>query len=331
MRLARPFFKLPLRVDIECLRAEVSALAPQAWVPHPNRIEGNTSIRLISSAGAENDDVHGPMAPTIHLQQMPYVRQLLADFGVVWSRSRLMQLAPQAQVPEHADINFHWFNRVRVHIPVFTNPAVRFHCGDEAVHMAAGEAWVFDNWRMHRVENLSTEARIHLVADTTGSASFWRFVAESLRPDQVVRQHTFDPSRDATVLTERLAPSPVLHPAEIEVVVHDLRRELVPKVDDEKGRSHAANFARMLEEFTQDWRQVHSLHGQEPSGWPFFLSLRDALRSVCKVQAKDLIARTNGIDALMIIEGRLLRHVLHLPAGQDPARRNVPAPNEQPV
>ena len=319
MRLPRPFFKLPLTVDLERLRVEVAALAPHAWAPHPNRIEGNTSVRLISSQGEENDDVHGPMAPTAHLRQMPYVRQLLADFGVVWSRSRLMQLAPHAQVPAHADVNFHWFNRVRVHIPVITNPQVLFHCGDDVVHMAAGEVWLFDNWRMHRVENQSAEHRIHLVADTTGSASFWRFVAESLRAGAQVRQHLFDASRDAEVRTERVPPEPVLHPAEIEMVVQDVRRELAPKVDDEKGRAHAANFGHMLGEFAQDWRQVHSLHGQDPAGWPSFLSLRDGLRKVCATQARSLIARTNGIDMLTIVEGRLLRHVLHLPVSQDPA------------
>jgi hypothetical protein len=46
---------------------------------------------------------------------------------------------------------------------IFTRPEVRFHCGGEAVHMAAGEAWLFDNWRLHRVENPAPHERIHLV------------------------------------------------------------------------------------------------------------------------------------------------------------------------
>jgi hypothetical protein len=54
---------------------------------------------------------------------MPYLRQVLAGFGVVWGRSRLMRLAPGASVPEHADINYHWHTRVRLHVPVFTQPA----------------------------------------------------------------------------------------------------------------------------------------------------------------------------------------------------------------
>jgi hypothetical protein len=320
MRLARPFYKLALRINLDRLRSEVAALPEDAWVAHPNRIDGNTSVRLISAGGGENDEVHGPMAPTAHLKGMPYVRQLLADFGVVWSRSRLMQLAPRAQVPEHADINFHWFNRVRIHIPVITNPQVRFHCGDQAVHMGEGEVWLFDNWRLHRVENQSDQARIHLVADTTGSASFWRYVADSMRPDVSVRQHLFDPNRDAQVLTERQPPWPVLHPAEIELVTQDLRREFLPAVDDSAGRERAATLGLLLEELTQDWRQVYSIHGQDRSGWSTYLSLRDGLRKSCAQLLNGIIAKTNGIDALSVLEGRLLRAVLHLPPEADPGR-----------
>jgi hypothetical protein len=73
-------------------------------------------LRLISVDGGENDEVDGLMKPTPALQHLPYVRQVLASFAVVWGRSRLMRLAPGAQVVEHADINYHWHYRVRIHI-----------------------------------------------------------------------------------------------------------------------------------------------------------------------------------------------------------------------
>ena len=38
--------------------------------------------------------------------------------------------------------------------------------------MAAGEAWLFDNWRLHQVENPTDSERIHLVGDTSGNAAF---------------------------------------------------------------------------------------------------------------------------------------------------------------
>src|SRR5882724_7553767 len=139
MRLSKPFYRLPVRFDVARLTAELAALAASAWARHPNAIPGNSSLRLISVDGGENDEVDGEMRATPHLAQSPYLRQVLASFGVVWSRSRLLKLAPGAEVPEHADINYHWFNRVRLHIPIETRPEVRFYCGDRGVHMAAGE------------------------------------------------------------------------------------------------------------------------------------------------------------------------------------------------
>ena len=165
-------------VGVEQRLVEVASLPEDAWAPHPNHIAGNTSLRLISVEGGENDDVDGVMKPTPHLAKLPYVRQVLASFGAVWSRSRLLRLDPGAVVPEHSDINYHWFYRVRVHIPIVTRPEVLFHCGGETVHMRGGEAWLFDNWRLHCVENPTPDARIHLVADTSGSASFWQFAAQ---------------------------------------------------------------------------------------------------------------------------------------------------------
>ena len=43
-----------------------------------------------------------------------------------------------------------------------------FTCGDETVHMAAGECWVFDSFLRHDVQNKGDAQRIHLVLDTVG-------------------------------------------------------------------------------------------------------------------------------------------------------------------
>ena len=69
MRLPKPFYRLPLRFDVERLRAEVAAMPAQAWVRHPNDIQGNSAVRLISVDGSENDDVIGRMQATPHLEQ----------------------------------------------------------------------------------------------------------------------------------------------------------------------------------------------------------------------------------------------------------------------
>lgn len=309
MRLPKPFYRLPVRFDAARLREEVGALPAAAWAAHPGKIEGNSSVRLISVAGGETDAVNGVMLPTQHLQRCPYVRQILASFGVVWSRSRFMRLAPHSNVPEHADINYHWFNRVRLHIPVITRPEVRFHCGDQSVHMAAGEAWLFDNWRLHRVENPCADERIHLVADTTGTSRFWQLAAQADSASEV-RDLPYDPARNAEPMTERTTPPVVMPPAEVELQAMDLRSELALRTDTPEGRGRLARYHGMLDAFCRDWRQIYLLHGDRPSGWPEYARLREAIRTASRQLAEGIAARTNGVDIHTVLEGRLLRHVL---------------------
>lgn len=312
MRLPKPFFRLPLRFDVDRLRAEVAALPARAWASHPNAIQGNSAVRLISVDGGENDDVNGRMQVTSHLQQSPYIRQILAGLGVVWSRSRLLRLAPGATVPEHADINYHWFTRVRLHIPIVTRPEVRFYCGDQSVHMGAGEAWVFDNWRSHRVENFTSEERIHLVADTSGSASFWRMVAQSESAGEV-KQVPYVEGREVMPLTERATLPRVMMPAEVDFLVLDLRSELVAQENIPDARMRLARYHGMLEALCKDWRQLYALYGDEPPGWAEFVRLRDSIRNASRELSPGLVMRTNGVGVHQVLEGRVLRAMLSLP------------------
>jgi hypothetical protein len=310
MRLSRPFFQLPVLFDVTRLQAEVAALPDEAWVSHPDHLAGNSAARLISAGGGETDSVHGQMLPTPWLEAMPYLRQALAGFGVVWSRSRLMRLAPGAGVPEHADINYHWHTRVRLHIPVFTQPEVRFHCDGQSVHMAAGEAWIFDNWRRHHVENNADAERIHLVADTTGTAAFWRFACGPTLPRDRWRTVAWNPGDDAPLLTENDQRSPIMPAAEVQWLVDDLRAELTAAIDTPDAKARLARFGLLLESFVFDWRQLCALHGVGGRGRPEFLRLVGAVREAAQPLADGLVMRTNDVGALLVLEKRVLQHLV---------------------
>jgi hypothetical protein len=310
MKLTQPFFRLPLRFDAARLHAEIEALPAGAWARHPTGFQGNSSVRLISPNGGDNDEFYGQMRPTVHLRNCPYIRQVLASFGVVWSRSRLMKLDPHSSVPEHADINYQWFNRVRLHVPIVTRPEVRFHCGGQEVHMAPGEAWLFDNWRRHRVENPTDHTRVHLVADTTGTAAFWDFVARSgAAPADATLE--FRPDRDPELLTERVQPRPVMPPSEVELLVSDFRGELVPREESADARARLLRYHGLLQGFCFDWRQLYVLHGENPRARPEYTRLLAAMREAARPLAEGLVMRTNQMEAHMVLEGRLLRHLLH--------------------
>lgn len=178
MKLPAPFIELPIRFDAGTMTAEIAAIEETHWRPHPQGLPGNSMLPLIAVDGDPADESFaGQMLPTQHLQRCPYVTQVLASLGATLGRTRLMRLAGQAEVSRHVDQGYYWAERVRVHVPVVTQPTVRFECGDAAVNMAAGECWIFDTWRQHRVLNDTQQARIHLVVDTVGGGAFWDLVA----------------------------------------------------------------------------------------------------------------------------------------------------------
>ena len=52
--------------------------------------------------------------------------QVMASIGAVWGRTRLMRLSGHAEVTPHVDINYYWRERVRVHVPIVTQPTRAF-------------------------------------------------------------------------------------------------------------------------------------------------------------------------------------------------------------
>jgi hypothetical protein len=314
VKLPKPFYRLPVRFDVGRLRAEVEALPASAWSRHPKEHEGNTAARLITVGGGDNDHINGEMRPTPALTACPYIQQALASFDTVWSRSRLMRLAAGAEVPAHGDMNRHWFHRVRVHIPVATRPEVRFHCGGESVHMAAGEAWIFDNWREHRVLNGSPEARIHLVADTAGTSAFWRLVAKAQsdsfdRPAPDVPLIEFDANARPQLLIERFNTAPVMAPAEVEQLAFDLLGDLAPADERLESRAAVDQFIASVIDFCHDWRALWSLVGEAPAGRGRYEQLIDATRKRV-AQLPHVKLASTGYSALAVLRARLFSHLL---------------------
>jgi|GEM_PF-1816961 len=184
MRLAEPFTQLPLTCDVERLRAELAQLTDGDWRAHPSSFFGNSAALLITVDGGNNDDLghSGQFRATALLERLPYTRSVMRALAAPLSRSRYMRVAPGCSVPRHNDVGWHWFRRVRVHIPVVTSRTVIFHCADKQVHMAAGEAWIFDNFEEHAVDNHSDAFRVHLVVDVVPTVEFFELVARGRHP-----------------------------------------------------------------------------------------------------------------------------------------------------
>lgn len=308
MRLSRPFIRLPFVFAADALAEEMRALLAEAWLAHPSGLIGNSAIPLISRDGGDNNDFSGRMAPTPHLDHCPYHRQVMASFGEVLARSRLMRIEPGCEVPPHVDFNYHWRSRVRIHVPVVTAPEVRFHCGESRVHMEAGSCWIFDSWRRHRVINGSQQDRVHLVIDLAGSSRFWRRVrAELAAPSEPVFLPP-DPRAEVALMTERYNQSPVMAPGEVDGLVAELVADFSAASSNDPHL--VRRYQELLEDFAQDWRELWQQHGPEPAGRPHYRGLIERTMRSLHPDRRALVTASNGIGVNPVIVQRILRAAL---------------------
>ncbi|MGK0410119.1 MAG: hypothetical protein ACJASB_002280 [Shewanella psychromarinicola] len=299
MKLPHEFYQLPFSFDVGQLTKEIEQFTESDWVTHHEGFQGNSAIPLISVNGEFNNDFKGPMKPTLALDKSPYIKQILASFGEVLSRSRLMRLAPGAQVPLHSDINYHWYKRVRVHIPITTTEQVQFFCHNKQVHMGAGECWIFDSWKHHKVENNSDQYRVHLVIDLAGSSQFWRTVfqhSRSIVDDQSTALSSqfvgFNPNSPATFITEQFNSPLIMPAAEVEYLTNELLTEI--NHNAQNTTEEVSAFRLLMAEFVADWRMLWLQFECTKAGWAHYHALRQQTMVKASQCAKSLQLMHSG-------------------------------------
>lgn len=291
MRLTKPFIQLPCQFDHRVLQAEIDALPPASWRAHPQGFEGNAAVLLVSQNGQDNDWTHGPMQATQWLEHLPYLRTVLASFKAPIGRTRLMRIQGDASVPKHTDLDYYWIDRLRIHVPIITNDSVCFECGDAAVNMAAGEAWVFDTTEQHRVTNPQGGERVHLVMDTVGSVHLHQMLLAAehsnrrfISPDTVA-------GVSASMVFEQHNRPPVMSPAE----QRDLYRRLLDLMATELDPAAIQAVSLALQPILHDWAAVWAEHAAHTSGQATYRALQKQLQQAAKGLAHQQF-RGSGVD-----------------------------------
>lgn len=165
--------KLPFSFDTAALRSDLDLFNESEWVPHYNAryYEGDWSAIALRDV---KDIIYGfhpnpttyTYAETAAFERCRYLGEVLARFECEKNRVRLMRLGPGDRINEHNDAGLRWENGLaRIHVPIKTSPQVEFYLDNEVVRMEPGEAWYLNFDLLHRVENKSTEERVHLVLD----------------------------------------------------------------------------------------------------------------------------------------------------------------------
>lgn len=299
MKLPHEFYLLPLTFDVEQLTKEVLALEDEQWIDHPDKFNGNASIPLISVNGEINNDFNGPMQVTQFLNNSPYLKQVISSFGEVVGRSRLMRLAPDCEVPIHSDTNYHWYKRVRIHIPIITDENVIFYCGDKHVNMKAGQAWIFDSWKYHRVHNGGNTLRVHLVIDIAGSNKFWQMVDNSYIPFTSTNSSNiktnflkYNTQNKFPIYTEKFNTPLVMTPGEMDGLVSDVINEAL------NVKTNKNNDIELLQKIGKqlkyDWRSLWALYGESEAGWPHYQQLRMSILNQVKTFENSFIASNDA-------------------------------------
>lgn len=307
MKLDYPFLQLPLVFDADVLAQEIAALGESAWRPHPQGYPGNSALALVTVGGdPASDAVRGEMKPTPQLLACPYLMQVMGSIGAVWGRSRLMRLEGQAEVTPHVDINYYWREHTRVHVPIVTQPTVRFVCGDAEVNMAAGECWTFDTWRMHHVHNDDRRARIHLVADTVGGAGFLELLRNA-RPHAAPRDGwrvaRVAPRASPVALDfERENLPLVMSPWEVRQHVAFLLDEAQPSPDLDRLDKE------ILRPFAANWHAQWAKHGVRATGFEDYAALRGGLLQA--LQPYSELRLRNGVPLVLALRAIVLANLI---------------------
>ena len=172
----RSRLRLAVHFDPVALRRDLSGLQALEWVDHfvTQNYQGTWSVLpLRAPAGAihpiqmiYSDPSCETFVDTPLLERCPSFQQALAAFQCPLQAVRLMKLTPGSTIKPHTDHDLApEHGKVRLHIPVVTNPDVDFRLDGERIVMQEGECWYLRLTETHTVANRGDTDRVHLVVD----------------------------------------------------------------------------------------------------------------------------------------------------------------------
>ena len=154
---------------LERVRHEV-VTARTPWVEDysPYQSGGWWTASLLNASGAGDDVTISDCEPrpTGLLEGMPATKQLLASLQLSYMWVRIARLSPNSFLWEHRDYaDLDSRSRVRLHIPLVTNPSAVIVVQGVRVHLRTGHLWRLNPTLAHGAANLIGPDRFHLVID----------------------------------------------------------------------------------------------------------------------------------------------------------------------
>lgn len=320
MDLQHPFYRLPFCFDVERLRAEIGTLPEDWWRRDYRDYKGLSTIPLVADAAADSD---GSVGPTPYLNRLPYCRQVLAAFEMVVSKAQLMRLDAGCSQPPQVQLTPYWQHRAQVHVPIATEPSVRFQCGGQSVHMAAGESWTFSGRFMHLIANMARGDCVHLTLDIRGDAQFWAGARPHTLP---ISAATKVAGGASDLRCEMHDPAPVMEPAKLDMLIARFLDAVDAFPNNEK--TIVTGLQRVLLMFCDEWRALWSAaESSAPAIQPFEAARQRVKGALSSLAVGRLRLAGNGAPA-----GMMLSAILQALVSAAAARRDAMLPHfERPV
>ncbi|UXX94196.1 aspartyl/asparaginyl beta-hydroxylase domain-containing protein [Streptomyces sp. AD2-2] len=173
--------RLACSFDADRLQSELAKVTGHRWKPQRIHAPGGSTRqaatidwRVLPLRSPDGDpdrtDPGGPgpvdFAPTVWMDRLPYLREILDGLPAPLNAVRLMALGPGAVSRPHCDPKYALHRGfMRLHIPLVTHPdAVLVLDGVEHCWQP-GDFWYGDFSREHLVRNTGPVTRVHAVID----------------------------------------------------------------------------------------------------------------------------------------------------------------------
>jgi hypothetical protein len=172
------------------LTREIAAL-DLPWTENYSEYQsgGWKTLALYNSNGdsQSNDLEDGAVMPTDVARRLPRLRELIEQSSPSLMWARLLRLDPGACLWEHTDYgaaNLRRDRRVRLHLPLVTNPRAVLVFPSHTVHMRAGYWWKLSaDEERHGACNFGDQPRLHVILDCYLDAALSRRLSnETLDP-----------------------------------------------------------------------------------------------------------------------------------------------------
>ncbi len=163
-------------VDSSALREAVLAQPRSVWEAQPHRQNSyevhkqTESIVLVFCDGPVNDlavsKESGWQALAEHA--VPVMHDIIERFypkGGVIIRAMAAKLLAGGRITPHFDSHISFRQSHRIHVPLTTNPRVRFMIDGRPYRLQVGEAYEINNQKTHSVMNSGKEDRITFIFD----------------------------------------------------------------------------------------------------------------------------------------------------------------------